>query len=156
MGNAGAGKTTMAKKLLRDTGAARLSLDEIVWADGEARRPFEEEKRLLLSFIRSHRDWVIEGCYGNLIRVALPFCTELRFLNPSVDVCTAHCLSRPWHPTKAATPTEEKAMLEQLVEWIREYPHRDDDCGLHCHREIFEGFRGPKREYREYEDTVVR
>jgi hypothetical protein len=38
-------------------------------------------------------------------------------------------------------------MLEALLAWVREYETRDDEYGLARHRAVFEGFRGPKREY---------
>lgn len=44
----------------------------------------------IYSFYPGHNEqWVIEGCYGDLILAALPSRTELRFLNPGIEACVA-------------------------------------------------------------------
>ena len=57
-------------QLHRDGAVARLSLDEIAWNGGMHRKPLDESRTLLLAFIQTHRHWVIEGCYGDLIETA--------------------------------------------------------------------------------------
>jgi adenylate kinase family enzyme len=147
LGNAGAGKSTMAPRLMRNKTIPRLSLDEIAWGDGTERKPLHESVRELQDFLNANDQWIIEGCYSDLVVVALPHCTELRFLNPGVEVCVAHCRQRPWEPEKFSSPEEQQAMLEALIEWVREYEARDDEYGLVRHREIFDRFNGQKREY---------
>ncbi len=147
LGNAGAGKSTLARRLIAGRPIPRLSLDAIAWTAGTQRSPLQRSRRELLDFIRRHDEWVIEGCYGDLIETALPHCTELWFLNPGVDVCVEHCRNRPWESEKFNTPTEQAAMLPQLIDWVKQYETRDDEYGLPRHRRIFEEFRGPKREF---------
>lgn len=159
LGNAGAGKSTMASRLIGNKDVARLPLDEIAWAvpDGVAREewilrptrmPLTESLRLLHEFINSNEHWVMEGCYGDLVEAALPHCTELRFLNPGVETCVAHCLSRPWEPNKFPSAEEQNAMLQTLVAWVREYETRNDEYGLKRHQFIYDHFGGIKREYK--------
>ena len=88
----------------------------------------------------------MEGCYGDLVEAALPHYTELRFLNPGVETCVAHCLSRPWEPSKFPSADEQNAMLQTLVAWVREYETRNDEYGLKRHRQIYDQFSGSKRE----------
>ena len=102
---------------------------------------------MLSDFIQINKEWIIEGCYGDLIAAALPYCTELRFLNPGIKVCVAHCHRRPWESEKFSSPKNQAAMLPILVPWVREYETREDEYGLKRHRQIFERFDGPKREY---------
>ena len=147
LGNAGAGKSTMARSLMQNKTIPRLSLDEIAWGEGTERKAHDESVRELLAFLGANTQWIIEGCYSDLIEVVLPHCTELRFLNPGTEVCVAHCRQRPWEPEKFASPEEQQAMLETLIAWVREYETRDDEYGLRRHRELFERFGGPKREY---------
>lgn len=64
LGNAGAGKTTMARQLIGDQDIAHLSLDAIAWGEGAARRPLADSLRALERFLDAHEQWVIEGCYG--------------------------------------------------------------------------------------------
>jgi adenylate kinase family enzyme len=147
LGNAGAGKSTMASRLIGNKNVPRLPLDEIAWAGGITRMPLTESLRLLHEFINSNEHWVMEGCYGDLVEAALPHCTELRFLNPGVETCVAHCLSRPWEPSKFPSAEEQNAMLQTLVAWVREYETRNDEYGLERHRQIYDQFSGSKREY---------
>ena len=150
LGNAGAGKSTMARRIIGDEPIPRLSLDEIAWDDGPPcpkRKPLEVSLRRLYAFIQSNEQWIVEGCYGDLIQAALPYCTELRFLNPGIEVCVAHCHRRPWEPEKYSSPEDQAAMLTRLVQWVREYETREDEYGLKWHRQVFEQFAGRKREY---------
>lgn len=147
LGNAGAGKSTMARRIIGDKDIPRLSLDEIAWNQGAERKPLNQSLRELRRFIENNDRWVIEGCYSDLVEAALPHCTELRFLNPGVDVCVEHCRQRPWEPAKFTSPDEQAAMLEPLIQWVRQYETRDDEYGLRRHRRIFDRFNGAKREY---------
>lgn len=153
LGNAGAGKTTMSRRLIGERGIARLSLDEIAWDAGATRKPLAESRRLLDAFLAEHQEWVIEGCYSDLVEAALPHCTELRFLNPGVETCVAHGLRRPWEPEKFASQAEQTQMLNALIEWVRQYETRADEYGLKRHRAIFDSFTGPKREYRSEQEA---
>ena len=147
LGNAGAGKSTMAHRIIGDEPIPSLSLDQITWDHGPKRKPLEVSLRLLHDFIQSNDRWIIEGCYSDLIQAALPYCTELRFLNPGIEVCVAHCHRRPWEPEKYSSPEDQAAMLTRLVQWVREYETREDEYGLRQHRQVFEQFAGRKREY---------
>lgn len=146
MGNAGAGKSTLAARLVAERGAACLCLDDLAWQQGIVRKPLADSLAQLHAFIDAHRQWVIEGCYGDLIEAALPHCDELIFLNPSSAVCEARCRERRFEPHKFATRAEQDAMLGSLIEWVRQYEFRDDEFGLCRHRRIFYEFRGRKRE----------
>jgi adenylate kinase family enzyme len=147
LGNVGAGKSTMARRLIGSSDVPCLSLDEIAWNEGPERKPLEASLRELLRFIENNDQWIIEGCYSDLVEAALPYCTELRFLNPGIEACVAHCNRRPWEPEKFSSAAEQNAMLDQLIQWVREYDSRDDEYGLKRHRQIFDSFPGRKCEY---------
>jgi adenylate kinase family enzyme len=147
LGNAGAGKSTMAHRIVGDSSIPCLSLDQIAWDEGPKRKPLAISLRLLNDFIQRNKEWIIEGCYSDLIEAALPYCTELRFLNPGAEVCVAHCHRRPWEPEKFSSPEDQAAMLAPLVQWVGEYEARDDEYGLKRHRQLFGRFQGRKREY---------
>jgi len=147
LGNAGAGKSTMARGIIGEGPIPRLSLDTIAWDPGPKRKPLDISLGKLHEFIEVNDQWIIEGCYGDLIEAALPYCTELRFLNPGVEVCVAHCHCRPWEAEKFSSPEDQKAMLDLLIQWVRNYDTRDDEYGLSRHRQLFNHFQGRKREY---------
>jgi len=146
-GNSGSGKTTLARKLIAGHSAALLALDDIAWVRGTSKRlPFNESAARLQAFILEHEAWVIEGCYGELIKAALPYCTELYFLNPGAEVCAVRCVSRSWEPEKFPSPEKQNEVLPVLLQWVRLYETRPDEYGLREHRKIFESFNGRKRE----------
>src|SRR5262245_22751724 len=159
-GNSGSGKSTYARALAAREGLAHLDSDSIVWGIGDAasvkklqetkiavQRPDEAVAASLRSFIDSHAAWVIEGCYGELIRAASAHCTQLVFLNPGIDACVANNLKRPWEPHKYASLDLQNSMLDQLQKWVTEYYQRTDAYSYRVHREIFDAFTGPKVEY---------
>lgn len=147
LGNAGAGKSTLAMKLLAKHSAARLSLDEVAFQGSAERRPLQESVADVRSFIANNKSWIIEGCYADIIEPVLPECDELIFLNPGVETCVAHCLARPWEPEKFSNPNEQEENLQNLIEWVRAYEARDDEYGLRRHRALYESFQGMKREF---------
>ena len=142
-GNAGSGKTTMARSL----GLPVLGLDDIAWAATGVRMPLADSLVALKEFIATHPEWVVEGCYGDLVEAAAAHCTELRFLNPGAEVCVANARRRPWEPGYCTSPEEQQRLLGPLIEFIRGYETVADEYGLTRHRAIFAAHRGPKREY---------
>jgi len=149
-GNSGSGKSTYARALAAREVLAHLDLDSIVWEPGKiaVQRPRESVAISLRSFIDSHATWVIEGCYGELVRAAAVHCTLLVFLNPGMDACLRNNLKRPWEPHKYASLQLQNAMLGQLQEWVAGYYQREDGWSYRVHREIFDAFAGPKVEHR--------
>ncbi len=157
-GNSGSGKSSLARQLVAGRAVPILSLDDIAWNPGPERKPLAESVAALQEFVQTHDEWVIEGCYADLVEAALPFGSELRFLNPGIEVCVAHCRSRPWEPDKYATPEAQEAMFANLIEWVRAYETRDDECSFGRHRAVFDSHEGAKREYRlvaEYVESVA-
>ncbi len=146
-GNSGSGKTTMARALAARDGLPHLDLDSLAWASPAVRRPAEESAAEIRAFMESNPAWVMEGCYGGLLEVALPHATEVRFLNPGVEACVAHCRARPWEPEKYESRQAQDAMLEFLLGWVREYDTRDDEYSLARHRALFDAFPGRKHEH---------
>lgn len=147
LGNAGAGKSTLSKKLITKQPAALLSLDEMAFQGCVERRPLHDSIADVKRFIADHESWIIEGCYSDLIEAILGDCEELLFLNPGVDTCIAHCRARPWEPEKFRSSREQDEHLENLIEWVRSYETRDDEYGLLRHRAIYDAFAGRKREF---------
>lgn len=146
LGNAGAGKSTLARKLLLREPAARLSLDEIAFAEGAERRPLAQSVAEARRFIETHDSWIIEGCYADIIEPLLPLCEQLIFLNPGTETCIRHCRARPWEPEKFPSGQAQDHNLENLIEWVGLYDSRDDEYGLGRHRQLFEAFTGRKHE----------
>ena len=146
-GNSGSGKSTLAHRMAAEHGLAHLDLDGIVWEPRKVavQRPMAAVRADLQAFMTGQERWVIEGCYGELVRAALPFCTELWFLDPGEEKCILHCQQRPWETHKYGSAAEQDAMLPALLAWVRSYYHREDDWSYAVHHRIFEEFGGMKR-----------
>jgi len=147
LGNAGAGKSTLAKTLISQQPAARLSLDEVAFQGSTERRPLQDSLADVKRFIANNESWIIEGCYADIIEPILPDCDELIFLNPGVETCVAHCRARPWEPEKFGSSHEQNKNLENLIEWVSSYKTREDEYGLCRHRALYESFQGKKCEF---------
>lgn len=145
-GNSGSGKTTMARALSAELALPHLDLDSLAWEAMAVRRRVDESARLIQQFVDANPEWVIEGCYGDLLEQALPYATEVRFLNPGVEVCVARCRARPWEPEKYPSKEAQDERLEYLLGWVREYETRGDEFSLARHRALYEGFGGAKQE----------
>jgi len=148
-GNAGSGKTTMARQVASEFDIPHLCLDDIAWGETAVRMTLSDSLAELHEFVAKSTNWVIEGCYGDLLEAAWPLCTELRFLNPGIEACIERCRNRPWEPSYCASPEEPQRFLGPLIEFVREYETRTDEYSLARHQALFDQFTGPKREYRE-------
>ena len=155
LGNAGAGKSTLARRLLQKQQVARLSLDEVAFSTATERRPLDESIAEVQDFIEKNENWIIEGCYADILEPVLDACEELYFLNPGIETCVAHCMARPWEPEKFVSAEEQNQNLQNLLKWVRAYESRDDEYGLKRHRALFESFAGKKREFNDPSEYVT-
>ena len=150
-GNSGSGKSTYALDQVENLGCVHLDLDTIAWqADAvvPTRRPLSESQEEIHCFVETHEQWVVEGCYADLLEFVLFYANELVFLNPGAETCVQNARNRPWEPHKYSSPEAQAATLEKLVDWIRQYDQREDEYSLMAHRRLFENFSGKKREFR--------
>ena len=145
-GNSGSGKSTLARRLSAGAGLAHLDLDTLAWmeSDPPERRPLEDSLADLNEFMREHADWVIEGCYADLIVETLTRDPLMIFLDPGVETCVANARARPWEPHKYASREEQESSLEMLLEWIRGYDGRRDEFSRAAHRDLYDGYRGDR------------
>jgi adenylate kinase family enzyme len=146
-GNSGSGKSTMARSLSATLAIPHLDLDQLAWSSPGVRRPLVDSARELDDFRARNREWIAEGCYGDLIDLLIPHVTDLRFLNPGTDTCVANCQRRPWEPEKYRSLEEQNANLNFLLQWVRQYETRSDEYSLARHRRLFDAFSGFKQEY---------
>jgi adenylate kinase family enzyme len=148
LGNSGSGKSTLANWLVRSANLVVLDLDSVAWEPDQpaVARSDAVAEADVSRFCTAHPRWVLEGCYGNLIESAFRFEPFLIFLNPGVESCTAHCLSRPWEPHKYASRQEQDANLQFLLSWVAEYYKRDGPTSLAAHKLVFNNYSGRKVE----------
>lgn len=148
-GNSGSGKTTLAHSLTKKLSLAHLDLDTIAWDNAQPpkRKSAKASEELIVEFVEANPQWVIEGCYSDLLTIVMKYCSEIIFLNPGVEVCLNNCINRPWEPHKYSSLEAQNQNLGMLLEWVRQYEIRTDEFSLDAHREIFDAFAGKKTEY---------
>lgn len=150
-GNSGSGKSTLARKLVEQFQLTHLDLDTLAWLPHTPprRTPLDESKHKINHFMQSNADWVIEGCYTDLLEHAATSATEAVFMNLSTEHCIRNARKRPWEPHKYASKSEQDANLEMLIDWIKAYSTRDDTFSHRMHQSFFESFIGIKKMYTE-------
>lgn len=145
-GNSGSGKSTLAKKLCRTDDLSHLDLDSLAWTPTipPERKPLSESESNISDFIGSHTSWVIEGCYSDLLELALSHASEMVFMNLPVAACIDNARRRPWEPHKYDSKEIQDSNLEMLINWISEYPNRTDTFSKASHVQLYEKFAGKK------------
>ena len=101
-GNSGSGKSTLAKKISQTSGLGHLDLDSLAWqaTNPPERKEIKESEKGILGFIQAHENWVIEGCYTDLLELLSEKTDEIIYLNLPVELCIKNAKNRPWEPQK--------------------------------------------------------
>ncbi|WP_372655612.1 shikimate kinase [Halobacteriovorax sp.] len=156
-GNSSSGKSTLAKQLCLEKGLAHLDLDTLAWelTSPPERRALLDSKEEILKFIKSHNSWVIEGCYSDLIRFALPSSSDIIFMNIPVDLCVSNAKKRPWEPHKYSSKEEQDSNLSMLIDWIRQYDKREDELSRLAHEKLYKEFKGRKHMFTDNENSIL-
>ncbi len=147
MGNSSSGKSTLAKTMVSRDGVAHLDLDTLAWAatDPPERLPLVQSKAKIKAFVGAHQSWVIEGCYADLLAMVAEAADQLIFMDLAVEQCVTNAKNRPWEPHKYESKAAQDANLAMLIDWIEQYPLRDDECALNSHINFYKRFSGPKK-----------
>lgn len=145
-GNSGSGKSTYSKHLA-SSGLNHLDLDTIAWDMNPypVRKPIDESKELINKFTSKHSSWVVEGCYSDLLEIVATHANEMIYMNLDEEACIANAKNRPWEPHKYSSKKEQDKNLEMLINWIKQYSHRDDDFSKASHTRLYESFEGRKK-----------
>lgn len=148
-GNSGSGKSTLASEISETDGLAHLDLDTLAWEPGSPpqRRSLDRSAREIDEFLEANQDWVVEGCYTDLLELVVFKSTQVIFLNLPVESCIANARNRPWEPHKYASKVAQDANLPMLIEWIAQYAERDDTFSYAAHSALYEDFTGEKKLY---------
>lgn len=147
-GNSGSGKTTLAKQLANKNQLSHLDLDTLAWenTNSPSRKPLKDSSKEIEGFLNENSQWVIEGCYSDLLALVLKEANEVFFLNPDIETCINNCKNRPWEPHKYESAEKQNKNLSMLLNWVKTYPEREDEFSLVSHKKLFSKFAGKKRE----------
>jgi adenylate kinase family enzyme len=148
-GNSGSGKSTLATELALKNQLAHLDLDTIAWKASKTpeRQTILESSKSINDFLIAHNNWVIEGCYADLLEIVTSKADKVVFLNLPVPACVANAKSRPWEPHKYKSKEAQDENLDMLIDWISQYTSRNDTFSKVAHEKLFEEFQGIKTMY---------
>ncbi|NMP17295.1 AAA family ATPase [Thalassotalea sp. Y01] len=145
-GNSGSGKSTLAKQLRDSCACAHLDLDTIAWQAvvPPQRKPLSQSRQLIDEFLARNQDWVIEGCYADLLHMVMADADEVIFLNLPIHACIENAKRRPWEPHKYPSKQAQDENLAMLIDWISAYTRRDDTFSHRAHQQLYDDFKGNK------------
>ena len=158
-GNSGSGKSTLARKLSTESKLAHLDLDTLAWLPTmpPQRKPITDSAKEIAIFTQKHDNWVIEGCYSDLlellaIKSSIDEVTnsdnckanEMVFLDLSIETCIKNAKQRPWEPHKYSSKQAQDENLAMLIHWIKEYETRTDSFSKKSHQALYNSFSGKK------------
>lgn len=154
IGNSGSGKSTLAQRIASDLGLPVLDLDTVAWEPGKVAQPRNPSAALVdvATFCSSHRSWIVEGCYADLVAKSLEYKPYLLFLEPGLDQCILNCKSRPWEPHKYASYEEQGNKLNFLLAWVEDYYRREGDMSLAGHQRLYDAYCGVKTRFTSFAD----
>ena len=146
-GNSGSGKSTLAKAISRSESLSHLDLDTLAWKEEmpPERRSLSESSLEISGFMNTYNGWVIEGCYADLLEVALPFSNEIIFMDLPIALCIENARNRPWEPHKYSSKAAQDKNLNMLINWISQYSDRKDTFSKSAHEHLFNSFTGVKK-----------
>jgi adenylate kinase family enzyme len=126
-----------------------LDLDTIAWqaTSPPTRKPLSESETKINDFIANNQNWLVEGCYSDLLQLVLVHADEVIFLNLPVKDCIENAKNRPWEPHKYKSKQAQDLNLEMLLQWISQYPEREDHFSQKAHTALFNDFSGKKHMY---------
>ena len=128
---------------------AHLDLDTLAWkpTSPPERMPLDQSAKKIDEFIKANQAWVIEGCYTDLLEMAVPEASEIIFMNLPVESCIANARNRPWEPHKYDSKEAQDANLDMLIDWIAQYTEREDTFSHASHMAFYENYTGKKKMY---------
>ncbi len=146
-GNSGSGKSTFAKHLASTLNIAHLDLDTLAWLPTEVpeRAPIADSMQSINAFIRTQKNWVIEGCYSDLLAELTGHASELIFMDLPIAACVENARNRPWEPHKYPSKEAQDANLPMLIDWITDYTARSDTFSFAAHNALFGTYQGNKK-----------
>ena len=149
IGNSGSGKTTLARDLSLLLDCRAYDLDRIHWQQGVGIKRDESQAKSMVSAVAAEPRWIIEGVFGWLAAVALPFATSLVWLDMPWTVCSEGVVSRG--PSTGSTPEQHA----ELLAWAEAYWHRSTSTSFAGHRALFDNFVGDRYRLVQRSDTAA-
>ncbi len=156
-GNSGSGKSTLARAFSQSNNTAHLDLDILAWLPTQPpqRMPLSESEWAIEQFMSENDQWVIEGCYTDLLELVIDDATEIIYLDLPVEQCIENAKQRPWEPHKYPSKQAQDDNLDMLINWIKNYNSRGDVFSKAAHDVFFNHYSGKKTRYTHRQDYSI-
>ncbi|GAA5442422.1 hypothetical protein Misp06_00596 [Microbulbifer sp. NBRC 101763] len=128
-----------------------MDLDVLAWlpTSPPQRMPLEESRVKIEVFLRENENWVVEGCYTDLLELLVEESTEIIFMDLSIEQCIENARNRPWEPHKYESKEAQDSNLDMLTRWIKDYKARSDTFSYEAHLRFYKTYQGKKAIYAE-------
>jgi adenylate kinase family enzyme len=145
IGNAGCGKSYLAKRLAKDLGLPLFSIDDIWFRPGGYCKDHERtaaERVAITKNIMSNKSYIIEGASGITSKKFAKVVTHLIFVKYPKKVCLGSIRTRKLPKGQISS----KEQTECLYEFAKNYYETSNtgSVSLHTHEEIVNNFNGSK------------
>ncbi len=152
IGNAGSGKSYVARQLGAIHALPVVDLDDLFWlrpGDYTTKRPLDELMSLVDSQQRREA-WIVEGVFGELIEPFLSKAEQLIWLDIPWEVSLGRLRARHHKQGEA-----DEGSFNALLAWAAAYWQREDGRSHAGHGRVYEGFRGQKRRFTSEDDVNI-
>ena len=147
-GNSGSGKSTLAKLMAQQHKLAHQATEP------PCRKPLWQSKKTIELFMTENDDWVIEGCYADLLHWAVEHASQIIFMSLPIALCQQNARNRLWEPHKYNSKAAQDANLPMLLDWIAGYADRTDEFSYSAHASLYNQFSGIKQQITENQTTA--
>jgi adenylate kinase family enzyme len=113
IGSGGAGKSTLARRLGRETGIEVIHLDKLYWRPNWT-EPSKDEWKRTVSAELAKDSWIIDGNFGGTMEMRLKACDAVVFLDLPRAVCLGRVLKRRISCGKNGRPDMAEGCNEKL------------------------------------------
>ena len=148
VGNVGAGKSWLARRLSERLGVPRTPMDRFNWEPGGH---YVQRPRVAvladIEAVAGQDRWILEGVYGWIAAALASRASCLLWLDLPLEICRQGVLERGPENVEHIGQSAAEAQLAELLAWAAGYPERDDETSRRGHRGIFNGFAGEKRRF---------
>ena len=139
VGNGGAGKSWLARRLGASLGLSVIHLDDLRWQPGQY--GVTRDNQIVLDDVTSAAkagSWVMDGVYGWLAHAVFARITAWIWIDLPEDECIANVRAR------GLQGGGNPEAFEDMVRWIADYRLRDGTSCFAAHSRLFAAFGGPK------------
>jgi adenylate kinase family enzyme len=145
IGNAGCGKTFLAKKIAKQLRIPVFHIDDIWFKPGGYGPEFErtaQERKQIIKNILGKKNYIIEGASGITAKDFAKHVSHLVMVAYDKNVCIESIKTRKLPKGQTSTPKQTAFLVAMAKKYYD--PKNDGSISLNTHLDIFDDFCGSK------------